>query len=50
MFRFLLFLYLLCFYFAYETNRNVLVTIYQRGFNSFSYICIVNCKYQLTKM
>ena len=42
MFRFLLFLYLLCFYFAYETNRNVLVTIYKRAFNSFLYICNVN--------
>ena len=50
MFRFLLFLYLLCFYFLSETNRNVLVTIYKRAFNSFLYICNVNSKYQLTKM
>ena len=42
MFRFLLFLCLLCFYFAYETNRNVLVTIYKRAFSSFLYICNVN--------
>ena len=39
MFRFLLFLYLLCFSFVSETNRKVLVTIYKRAFNSFLYIC-----------
>lgn len=41
MFRFLLFLYLFCFSFVSETNRNVLVTIYKRVFNSFLYICNV---------
>ena len=45
MFRFLLFLCLLCFYFVYETNRNVLVTRIGGWFGYF----LVNLQRQLEK-